>query len=66
MTMRVLVMIKANKESEAGVLPSERLVTEMGKFNEELVKAGVLQASARLRSVLRPVDVESNPYNSAN
>jgi hypothetical protein len=40
--MRVLVMIKANKDSEAGVMPSEKLLTEMGKFNEELVNAGVM------------------------
>ena len=38
--MRVMVMVKATKESEAGVMPSEKLLTEMGKFNEELVKAG--------------------------
>ena len=42
--MRVMVIIKANKDSEAGVLPDEKLLTEMGKFNEELVKAGVMQA----------------------
>ena len=40
--MRVMVMIKATKESEAGVLPDERTLTEMGAFNEELVKAGVM------------------------
>ena len=43
--MRVLVIVKANKESEAGVMPSEKLLTEMGKFNEELGKAGVLLAA---------------------
>ncbi|MCM3871507.1 MAG: hypothetical protein ND895_12560 [Pyrinomonadaceae bacterium] len=42
--MRVMVIIKANKDSEAGVLPDEKLLTEMGKFNEELVNAGVMQA----------------------
>ncbi len=42
--MRVMVIIKANKDSEAGRLPAEKLLTEMGKFNEELVKAGVMQA----------------------
>jgi hypothetical protein len=46
--MRVMVIIKANKESEAGVMPSERLLTEMGNFNEELVKAGVMQAGEGL------------------
>jgi len=40
--MRVMVIIKASKDSEAGVMPSEQLVTEMGKFDEELVKAGVM------------------------
>ncbi len=40
--MRVLVLIKANKDTEAGVMPSEQLLTEMGKFNEELVNAGVM------------------------
>jgi hypothetical protein len=43
--MRVLVIVKANKESEAGEMPSEKLLTEMGKFNEELGKAGVLLAA---------------------
>jgi len=42
--MRVMVMVKATKNSEAGVMPSEELFVEMGKFNEELVKAGVLLA----------------------
>jgi hypothetical protein len=42
--MRVMVIVKATKNSEAGVMPSEKLLTEMGKFNEELVKAGVILA----------------------
>jgi len=42
--MRVMVMVKATKNSEAGVMPSEKLLTEMGKFNEELVKAGIMLA----------------------
>src|SRR5687767_15551320 len=46
--MRVVVMIKANKESEAGAMPSEQLLTEMGKYNEELVKAGVMLAGEGL------------------
>jgi hypothetical protein len=41
-TMRFMVLIKATKESEAGVMPDEKLLTDMGKFNEELVKAGVM------------------------
>jgi hypothetical protein len=48
MPMRVMVIIKANKDTEAGVMPSEQLLTEMGKFNEELVKAGVMLAGEGL------------------
>ena len=48
--MRVMVLVKANEESEAGVLPSERLFTEMMAFNEELVKAGVMQAGEGLHA----------------
>ena len=40
--MRVMVLVKATADSEAGVMPSEELLTEMGKFNEEMVKAGVV------------------------
>lgn len=40
--MKVMVIVKATKNSEAGVMPSEKMLTEMGKFNEELVKAGVM------------------------
>jgi len=40
--MRFMIMIKADKNTEAGVLPDEKLLTEMGKYNEELVKAGVM------------------------
>jgi len=40
--MRVMAIVKANEDSEAGVMPSEEMLTEMGKFNEELVKAGVM------------------------
>lgn len=43
--MRFMIIIKANKDSEAGILPSEMLLTEMMKFNEELVKAGILLAA---------------------
>ena len=48
--MRVIVLVKANKDSEAGVMPSEQLLTEMGKFNEELVKAGMMLAGEGLHS----------------
>ena len=40
--MRVMVMVKANEESETGVMPSTELLSEMGKYNEELVKAGIM------------------------
>ena len=40
--MRFMILVKATKDSEAGVLPDEKLLTEMGKFNEELVKAGIM------------------------
>ena len=46
--MRVMVIIKADKDSEAGVMPSEQLLTEMGNFNEELVKAGIMLAGEGL------------------
>lgn len=46
--MRFVVLVKATKESEAGVMPSEQLLTEMGNYNEELVKAGVMQAGEGL------------------
>jgi hypothetical protein len=46
--MRCIVLVKASKESEAGVLPSTELLTNMGKFNEELVKAGVMLAGEGL------------------
>jgi hypothetical protein len=46
--MRFMILVKANEDSEAGVMPSEELLTEMGKFNEELVKAGVMLAGEGL------------------
>ncbi len=47
--MRFMVIVKATKDSEAGVMPSEKLLAEMGKFNEELVKAGVMLAGEGLQ-----------------
>lgn len=44
-----MIMIKATNDSESGEIPSEQLLTEMGRFNEELVKAGVLLAGERLQ-----------------
>jgi hypothetical protein len=48
--MRFMIIVKANKDSEAGVMPSEKMLTEMGKFNEELVKAGVMLAGEGLQA----------------
>ena len=48
--MRVMVIVKASKESEAGVLPSEKELIEMGKFNEELAKAGIMLAGEGLQA----------------
>ena len=48
--MRFMAIVKANKDSEAGVLPSKELLAAMGKFNEELVKAGVLLAAEGLQA----------------
>jgi hypothetical protein len=47
--VRFIVFVKATKESEAGVMPSERLLAEMGNYNEELVKAGVMQGGEGLK-----------------
>ena len=46
--MRVIVLVKASKESEAGQMPSEQMLRDMGKFNEQLVNAGVMQAGEGL------------------
>src|SRR5215212_6492179 len=48
--MRFMVIVKADKDSEAGVLPSHELLAEMGKFNEELAKAGVMLAGEGLQA----------------
>lgn len=48
--MRFMVIVKASKASEAGVMPSEKLLAEMGKFNEELAKAGVMLAGEGLQA----------------
>jgi len=47
--MRFMVLVKADKDSEAGVLPDKKILTEMGKFNEELAKAGVMLAGEGLQ-----------------
>ena len=55
--MRVMVIVKANKDSEAGVLPSTELLTAMGKFNAELLQAGVMLAGEGLQSSAKGVRV---------
>jgi hypothetical protein len=56
--MRFMVMVKANADSEAGVMPSEEMLREMGNFNEELVKAGVLLAGDGLHPSSRGARVQ--------
>lgn len=63
--MRVMVIVKANKDSEAGVLPSKELLTEMGKFNEELVKAGVMLAGEGLQASSKGKRVKFSGKNRA-
>jgi hypothetical protein len=55
--MRVMVLVKANEDSEAGVMPTEEILSEMGKFNEELVKAGVMLAGEGLHPTSKAVRV---------
>ena len=55
--MRFMVIVKADKDSEAGVMPSEKLLTDMGKFNEELTKAGVMLAGEGLQPSSKGVRV---------
>jgi hypothetical protein len=56
--MRVMVMVKATEQSEAGILPDEKLLAAMGKFNEELVKAGVMLAGEGLQASSRGARVK--------
>ena len=55
--MRFMVIVKANKDSEAGTLPDKKILTDMGKFNEELVKAGVMLAGEGLQPSSKGVRV---------
>jgi hypothetical protein len=58
--MRFMVIVKASKESEAGVMPSKEILTAMGKFNEELVKAGVMLAGDGLHPSSKGARVKFN------
>jgi hypothetical protein len=57
-TMRFMVIVKASKDSEAGVMPSTELLTAMGKFNEDMVKAGVMEAGEGLHPSSRGARVK--------
>ena len=57
--MRFMILVKADKNSEAGALPDEKLLTEMGNFNEELVKAGVMLAGEGLQASSKGTRVNS-------
>jgi len=61
--MKVMVLVKASKDSEAGVMPSQQLLTEMGKFNQELVKAGVMLAADGLHPSSKGVRVRFSGKN---
>src|SRR5438034_3437369 len=72
--MRFMVLVKSNDKSEAGVLPDEKILSEMGKFNEEMIRAGVmlagegLQASSkgtRVRASGNKVTVNDGPFAEA-
>jgi hypothetical protein len=72
--MRFMVLVKANKDTEAGIMPSTELLAAMGKFNEELVKAGVMQAGeglqpsskgARIRFTGKAPQVIDGPFTEA-
>jgi hypothetical protein len=56
--MKVMVMVKATQDSEAGVMPTEQLLTEMGQYNEELVKAGIMLAGEGLHPSSKGVRVQ--------
>ena len=58
--MKFMVIVKANADSEAGILPDEKILREMGKFNEELVKAGVMLAGEGLKPSSQGVRITFN------
>lgn len=61
--MKVMVLVKATKESEAGVMPSQQLLTEMGNYNEQLVKAGIMLAGEGLHPSSKGVRVRFSGTN---
>lgn len=64
--MRFMILVKANQDSENGVLPSTELLTEMGKYNEELVKAGVMLAGEGLHPSSKGARVHFHPDGSTS
>ena len=73
--MRFMVMIKADEDSEAGIMPSDELLTEMGKYNEELVKAGIMLGGEGLHPSAKGKRIEMSggkravvdgPFNQTN
>jgi hypothetical protein len=63
--MRFMVIVKASKDTEAGVMPSTELLTAMGKFNEELVKAGVMEAGEGLHPTAKGARMAAGRVASA-
>jgi hypothetical protein len=61
--MKVMVIVKANADSEAGVMPTEQMLTEMGNYNEELVKAGIMLAAEGLHPSSKGVRVKFSGTN---
>jgi hypothetical protein len=61
--MKVMVMVKATQDSEAGAMPSEQLLTDMGKYNEELVKAGIMLAGEGLHPSSKGARVQFSGSN---
>jgi hypothetical protein len=61
--MKVMVFVKATKSSEAGVMPTQKLLADMGKFNEELIKAGILLAGDGLKPTSRAKRVQFSGAN---
>ena len=59
--MRFMMIVKANKDSEAGVMPGKELIAAMGKFNEEMAKAGVLLAAEGLQASSKGARVQFSP-----
>jgi glutathione S-transferase len=61
MTMRFMVIVKANRDSEAGVMPSTEMLAAMGKFNEEMAKAGVIEAGEGLHPTVKGARIKYSP-----